>query len=96
MTDRYPNASDEPLEIIRANECAGTLSLRVKRAQRLWNEIVRLRRDLAQADKMSRARVGLIESLVGELVVVRVMTPELRDEVTRLKRGSMAYRRNND
>lgn len=40
---RYPNASTEPLEIIRVNECdTDSASLATKRFQALWNEIERL------------------------------------------------------
>jgi hypothetical protein len=46
---RYPNASTEPLEIIRANECEADPSLTTKRFQALWNEIERLRSALADA-----------------------------------------------
>jgi len=46
--------SDEPLEIIRANECEydpGSLSTR--RFRRLWNEIVDLRAELKTANDKS-------------------------------------------
>ena len=39
---RYPRASTEPLEIIRANECEADVSLATSRFQALWNEIERL------------------------------------------------------
>jgi hypothetical protein len=46
---RYQNASTEPLEIIRANECEATqYELATKRFQALWNEIERLRAGLEQ------------------------------------------------
>lgn len=39
--------SDEPLDIIRANECESDLpSLCTKRFRRLWNEILTLRAQL--------------------------------------------------
>ena len=42
--------SDEPLSIIRANECETDLtSLCTMRYRRLWNEIVDLRAKLAEA-----------------------------------------------
>jgi hypothetical protein len=40
---RYPNASTEPLEIIRVNECDADYNLATKRFQALWNEIECLR-----------------------------------------------------
>lgn len=40
---RYPNASTEPLEIIRVNECDAEPGLATARFQALWNEIERLR-----------------------------------------------------
>jgi hypothetical protein len=50
--DRYTDfVSDEPLEIIRANECESQVgSLSTKRFRRLWNEIVDLRAQLAERD----------------------------------------------
>jgi len=45
---RYPNASTEPLEIIRINECEAAPNLATKRFQALWNEIERLRSLLQQ------------------------------------------------
>ena len=42
---RYPDASTEPLEIIRVNECEADPDLATKRFQALWNEIERLRQD---------------------------------------------------
>jgi hypothetical protein len=47
LSMRYPNASTEPLEIIRVNECESDPgSLATKRFQALWNEIERLRAEL--------------------------------------------------
>jgi hypothetical protein len=45
---RYPNASTEPLEIIRVNECEANPGLATSRFQALWNEIERLRGLLQQ------------------------------------------------
>lgn len=39
---RYPQASTEPLEVIRANECDAAGGLATGRFQALWNEIERL------------------------------------------------------
>ena len=39
----YPSASDEPLDVIRVNECEAFPDLATRRSQRLWNEIERLR-----------------------------------------------------
>ena len=50
--------------------------------------LVQLRRDLAEADAMSRARVGLIEALLEDEGFDRDLTPELQQEVERLKRGA--------
>lgn len=44
IAPRYPQASKEPLEVIRANECESQIgSLATSRFQALWNEIERLR-----------------------------------------------------
>jgi hypothetical protein len=42
---RYQNASTEPLEIIRHNECDAAGGLATSRFQALWNEIERLRQE---------------------------------------------------
>ena len=46
---RYPLASEEPLDIIRRNECEAPMSLVTSRFQALWNEIERLRAESARA-----------------------------------------------
>lgn len=45
---KYPNASTEPLYIIRANECEAPSDLATRRFQALWNEIERQREALRQ------------------------------------------------
>lgn len=45
---RYPNASTEPLEVIRVNECDASQGLATARFQALWNEIERLQALLKQ------------------------------------------------
>lgn len=48
---RYPNASTEPVEDIRSNECEASPSLVTSRMQALWNEIEN-NRDLAEARRL--------------------------------------------
>ncbi|NTJ67589.1 hypothetical protein G6M50_06395 [Agrobacterium rhizogenes] len=54
----YPDASTEPLEIIRSNECEYHIgSLSTSRFQALWNEIERLRSERQyQAEVMEEVR----------------------------------------
>lgn len=51
-TVTYPNASTEPLDTIRANECEDQYpNLATKRFQAFWNEVERLRAELAKKDR---------------------------------------------
>lgn len=52
---RYPNASTEPLEIIRVNECEDYPNLATKRFQALWNEIERLQDALRDIQREAMA-----------------------------------------
>lgn len=60
--------SDEPLHIIRVNECESDLtSLSTKRFRTLWNEIERLRaeRDAAARDMRERCKAVATERLAS-------------------------------
>lgn len=67
---RYPNASTEPLEIIRANECEADLNLATKRFQALWNEIERLQGLLQQTrNYVDKDHLGMLAEIDDALPV---------------------------
>lgn len=55
---KYPNASTEPLEIIRLNECEADPGLATQRFQACFNEIERLREALDKVADSCCASTG--------------------------------------
>jgi hypothetical protein len=66
---RYPNASIEPLEIIRINECDAETGLATSRFQALWNEIESLQDLLRQTrNYVDKDHYGMLAEIDAALL----------------------------